>query len=232
MTLPSLSFGRKVCSAKWKVTPQDQFIKGVKSGPNASPPHPLWIETQRSGERIVKLIGYDAGPADIRRSANLKTSDESFDFLYPLQLLQWTRAHCINAIVHTLGTSYVPLKSACFFCPASKIPELWWLAGHEPDLFERALLIERNALTGRHSRFKEIDFNDSWENLVKSEGGFPSTTTCIGLGRKLSWNRWAFKNQVVDSRFKVRRDKLAHFMAMAASTLANDNSLDQRSCLY
>jgi hypothetical protein len=66
-TLPSLAFGLKSCSIKWKQKPQDQLIKGAKSGPNACPPHPIWIEARRRGERIVKLIGYDCGRADIRR---------------------------------------------------------------------------------------------------------------------------------------------------------------------
>jgi hypothetical protein len=86
-TLPSLAFGMKSCSIKWKQKPQDQVLKGAKSGPNASPPHPVWIEAQRTGQRIVKLIGYDCGRADLRRSSNLPDSDADFDYVYPLQLL-------------------------------------------------------------------------------------------------------------------------------------------------
>ncbi|EQD60340.1 hypothetical protein B1B_07821, partial [mine drainage metagenome] len=73
-TLPSLAFGMKSCSIKWKQIPQDQFLKGVTSGPNAGPPHPLWARALAAGERIVKLIGYDCGRADLRRSKNLKTA--------------------------------------------------------------------------------------------------------------------------------------------------------------
>src|SRR3546814_18075098 len=65
-------------------------------------------------------------------------------------------------------SSDLPIKSACFFCPASKIWELYWLAAHYPDLLERALVLERNALTGRHSRFSEVQFGASWEDLVRS----------------------------------------------------------------
>lgn len=61
-TLPSLAFGLKSCSIKWKQKPQDHAIKGARSGPNAAPPHPVWTEAQRRGVRIVKLIGYDCGP--------------------------------------------------------------------------------------------------------------------------------------------------------------------------
>lgn len=77
----------------------------------------------------------------------------------------------------------VPIKSACFFCPASRRWELWWLAGEHPELFEAALALECNALTGRHSRFDEVEFGASWEELVRSSDRFPSTSTTVGLGR-------------------------------------------------
>lgn len=82
----------------------------------------------------------------------------------------------------------VPIKSACFFCPASKMWELYWLAGHHPDLLERALVLERNALTGKHSRFDTIEFGTSWEDMVRNADRFPSTNTTVGLGRSFSWS--------------------------------------------
>lgn len=167
-TLPSLAFGLKSCSAKWKRIPQDQLIKGAKSGPNACPPHPIWIEARQRGERIVKLIGYDCGRADIRRSRSLPASDADFDYAYPLQILGWDRAVCIDVITEVLGAHMVPIKSACFFCPASKVWELYWLAAHHPDQLERALILERNALTGRHSRFDAVEFGGSWDDLVRT----------------------------------------------------------------
>ncbi len=56
-TLPSLAFGMSSCSLKWKAGPQDLYLKGAKRGPQAKPPHPLWLAAQAGGERIVKLIG-------------------------------------------------------------------------------------------------------------------------------------------------------------------------------
>lgn len=132
-TLPSLAFGMKSCSMKWKQGPQDQFLKGVKSGQNAAPPHPLWIRAETSGEKIVKLIGYDCGRADLRRSSGLKQTDGEFDFAYPLQLIGWAREDCVRAIASTLGPQLVPIKSACFFCPASKKWERWcWSVARSP----------------------------------------------------------------------------------------------------
>lgn len=229
-TLPSLAFGMKSCSIKWKQGPQDQFLMGAKSGPNAQPAHPIWLEAQRRGVKIIKLIGYDNGKADQRRSKNLKSSDDDFDYFYPLQLLGWERKDCVRAIVEELGTEFVPIKSACFFCPASKHWELYWLAANEPELFERALRIERVALTGKHSRFDELYFGDTWENLVRNAKSFPSSNTSVGLGRSFAWNQWAIVQGVVDSNFRVIRDKLADFAAKAAAMRGDDNALDARSC--
>lgn len=204
-TLPSLAFGMKSCSIKWKQVPQDQYLQGVSRGPSAAPAHPVWLQAQATGQRIVKLIGYDCGPADLRRSRAIKTTGEAFDYVYPLQLIGWKRIDCVRAIAAELGADMVPIKSACFFCPASKAWELWSLAADHPDLLERALLLERRALTGRHSRFDVAEFGAAWEDLVRTAERFPSSSTTVGLGRSFAWNQWAWVNGVVDGEFRVRR---------------------------
>ena len=193
------------CSVKWKQGPQDQFIKGARRGPNARPPHPVWIEARRRGQRIVKLIGYDCGAADVRRSKRLQVADDDFDSVHPLQLIGWHRGDCVRAIVQALGAGMVPVKSACFFCPASKAWELFWLAAYHPELVDKALLLERRALTGRHSRFKAIEFGATWEHLVRTADRFPSTSTSVGLGRSFAWCQWARVNGAVDEDCRVRR---------------------------
>jgi len=232
-TLPSLAFGMKSCSIKWKQVPQDQFIKGAKRGPNACPPHPIWIESQATGKRIVKIIGYDAGRADMRRSKNLPAADADFDYAYPLQVIGWARPDCVAAITAYLGADLVPIKSACFYCPASKLWELFWLAAHHPELLERALLLERRALTGRHSRFDAVEFGASWEDLVRNADSFPSTSSTVGLGRSFSWNQWARVNNVVDAEFNVlRTDDARERFATTADLLRGqgaDNAQDSRS---
>lgn len=230
-TLPSLAFGLKSCSQKWKHSCQDQFLKGARSGPNARPPHALWVSTRTTGTRIVKLIGYDCGAADLRRSKALKPADADFDYIYPLQIIGWKRPDCVQAITIALGSEMVPIKSACFFCPASKEWELYWLAASHPDLLERALLLERNALTGRHSRFDEVEFGASWEEIVRSGDRFPSTSTTVGLGRSFAWSQWAVTNGVVDTDFCVKRgnaDRI-RFARMSELRRDPDNALDSRS---
>lgn len=226
-TLPSLAFGMKSCSIKWKHVPQDYALKGCCRGPNACEPHPIWVNAQKRGVKPIKLIGYDAGPADLRRSKNLKVQDDDFKYVYPLQQLGWGRQDCVKAIIET-GLR-VPIKSACFFCPASKKWELYWLAGHHPDLFERALVMEYTALTGHHSRYDEIEFGASWEDMVNNADRFPSSNTTVGLGRSFAWNQWARVNKVTDNNGKViMKPEVAK--AHAARLNAEDNALDGRSC--
>jgi hypothetical protein len=230
-TLPSLAFGMKSCSIKWKQGPQDYVLKGCKAGPNRCEPHPIWTDAQERGVKPCKLIGYDAGAADLRRSKNLKTEDSSFQYRYPLQDLGMVRADCVALIVDELGPGMVPIKSACFFCPASKKWELYWLAGQHPELFERALRMEWVALTGKHSRFDEVEFGDSWENLVRNAERFPSTNTTVGLGRSMAWNQWARVNGIVDGQGRVIMDR--ETLLNTAARLQGDgldNAQDFRAC--
>ncbi len=105
------------------------------------------------------------------------------------------------------------------------------MAAHHPELLESALLMERRALTGRHSRFDDIEFGATWLDTVKSGGRFPSSTTTVGLGRSFSWNHWAISNDVADSDFVVKRDPAdrARFALLADLLRSDDNALDGRS---
>jgi hypothetical protein len=227
-TLPSLAFGRKSCSIKWKQGPQDQYLKGCEKGPNKRDPHPIWLDCQRRGIKPTKLIGYDAGPADIRRSAKLKESDALFEYRYPLQQLGMARGECI-ALILDEGLP-VPIKSACYFCPASQKWELWWLAGEHPELFEKALEMEVTAMTGHHTRFDEIEMGAGFMELIGSGKRWPSTSTTVGLGRSFAWNHWARMNNVCDSAGKVIADRewcLAQASKLKAS---GGNAADLRTC--
>jgi hypothetical protein len=229
-TLPSLAFGMKSCSIKWKQVPQDYLLKGCSSGPNKCEPHPLYLESLEKKRKLVKLIGYDSSPADIRRSKKVKREDEYFLYSYPLQDLGWTREDCIARILRE-GMA-VPIKSACFFCPASQKWELWWLAGKHPDLFMKALEIENGAMTGKHSRWgsDECTYGTDWEALTKLPGSFPSTSVTVGLGRSFAWNHWARQNGIVtrDGEFI---ENSARYLAKADELKGSGgNAADLRAC--
>jgi hypothetical protein len=112
-TLPSISFGRHTCSLKWKVAPQDAFLRQWE------PAKAAWAR----GQKVTRLIGYDASPADIRRHAHASTiANDLFEFRSPLLDWGWTRDRCI-ARIEDEGLS-VPPKSSCLCCGAIKPDEV------------------------------------------------------------------------------------------------------------
>lgn len=112
-TLPSISFGRHSCSQKWKIQPQDQWVARWKPA----------LDCWSHGGKVVKLIGYDASPADSRRYAHREGHvSERFDYRYPLREWGWDRARCARRIREE-GLP-VPIKSACWLCAAQKVDEL------------------------------------------------------------------------------------------------------------
>jgi len=237
-TLPSLAFGMKSCSIKWKQGPQDIILKGAKRGPMKRAPHWLWKNAQLHGVKLVKLIGYDSSKADIRRSSKVKRKmlisfkkeDADFLYSYPLQDLGWTREDCIKRIIEE-GLE-VPIKSACFFCPASQKWELWWLAGTHKDLFMKALEMEHRAMTGRHSRWgsDECTYGSDWEDLCKQPGSFPSTDVTVGLGRSFAWNHWARQEGIVDAFGNFIADQARCLRKADELKAAGGNAADRRAC--
>jgi hypothetical protein len=231
-TLPSLAFGMKSCSIKWKQGPQDYVLKGCKSGPNARDPHPLWAVSQSKGLKLVKLIGYDNSKADIRRASKVKMEDADFLYNYPLQQLGWERTDCIKRIVEE-GLP-VPIKSACWFCPASQKWELWWLAGAHPNLFMEALQIEHGAMMGKHSRWgeEECTYDHEWIKLINEPADqWPQVKITVGLGRSFAWNHWARENGIVDRETGTFIGDRDHCLAMANSLRdGGGNAADARAC--
>lgn len=155
-TLPSLAFGRKSCSLKWKRAPQD---KRVDWWPPAQ-------EAWARGQKVIKAIGYDAGPKDSKRGHDLK-DDEKYTYWYPLREWGWTRDKC--AAVIRAARLPVPVKSACFFCPASKPAEIAALCKEHPDLATRIQRMEKVAKP--NSRVIE----GLWRKATKARPGDMST---------------------------------------------------------
>lgn len=95
-SLPSIAYGFKTCSQKWKRQPIEQFLK-------------------RAGvAEYVQYIGFDA---DEPQRAKPYPGNR-----YPLIEWGWGRDECIEAIDRAGVTR--PGKSACFFCPSSKAHEI------------------------------------------------------------------------------------------------------------
>jgi hypothetical protein len=112
-TLPSLAFGFKSCSLKWKVAPQNRYCS--QWGPA--------LEAWARGGKCRKVIGYDAGSNDLKRYAQAQgLEDGDYDYVYPLIEWGWDRDRC-KAEIAAAGLP-VPPKSACYFCPATQAAEL------------------------------------------------------------------------------------------------------------
>lgn len=156
-TLPSLAYGFKRCSLKHKVAPQEKFCNHYEP----------CLEVWKQGGRVNKLVGY--GADELRRKLHVEFSDpqnKKYSLQYPLIDWGWGREECISAILQE-GLP-LPGKSSCFFCPAMKRNEIRTLYHRYPDLFERAVAIEKNAMPNLTS-VKGLGRNWSWQEFVEAD---------------------------------------------------------------
>lgn len=157
-TMPSLVFGWRSCSDKYKRRPINKFI--------------------RSWGEVTMAVGIDAGET---RRVGKNFDTESIKYWHPLIDWGWDRDACIAAL--NRAQLPIPVKSACFFCPASKKTEVIQLSVEHPDLFARAVAMERAAVG--LTAIKGLGRHWSWEELVKNSetqrGLFPEVvqTPCI-----------------------------------------------------
>lgn len=157
-TLPAVSVGMKSCSIKWKIEPFNKFVKNW---------HPA-INCWDNGGKVVKAIGFDAGPNDGRRildsNGKPRLEDEKYIFWYPL--LEWKLDREACKIVIASEGLPVPVKSACFMCGSMREHEIDRLEQESPDLLKIALRIEeqgrkrlkRNPRYGLNRRFSWIQY--------------------------------------------------------------------------
>ena len=148
--LPSVAYGFKTCSQRWKLQPQEKFLNH-------------WS----NGRYYRKAIGFDAG--EPRRAKPY--SDAKGEAWYPL--IEWDidRDDCA-AICAKENLS--PSKSACFFCPNSRRAEVKALSDTHPDLYARAIVMEKNASLqtiqglGRTWRWNDINLQLTMFDMEKS----------------------------------------------------------------
>jgi len=148
-TLPSIVYGGRTCSQRWKLEPCEKFL-------NAWQPA---AEAWGAGLQIRNAKGIDAG--EKHRAKDF--SDKKTRVEYPLIAWNWHREDCVAAIQRA-GLP-VPEKSACFFCPSSKKTEVLALAEKHPELFDRAVEMERNAKP-KLVNIQGLGRHWSWEDLV------------------------------------------------------------------
>lgn len=163
--LPSLAYGRKGCSQKFKVGPQE--VWGNKR----------FKRYFKTGEKVEKLLGYDF--KEERRWMGAKLEDKKYSYRFPLVEWEWDRAACVAAIERA-GLP-LPGKSACYYCPASTLAEIESLRVTYPDHLRDACRMEFSA---RHNlkTIHGLGRRFSWiEHLAKSAVTRADALTATGL---------------------------------------------------
>jgi hypothetical protein len=155
--LPSVAYGYKTCSQKFKIQPQLKYVNSW------SPAREVW----NNGGKITKLVGYDAGEAHRADATIPDDQEKKYDNWYPLIDWDMGRDECIETI---LGAGLcLPGKSSCYFCPNSKPSEIRQLKAIYPDLMERALRMEANSdLT----HIKGLGRNFAWKDVIATDDMF------------------------------------------------------------
>lgn len=146
-------------------------------------------EERRTFAHVVKAIGLDAGeehrrtwalaaPVKQKRLSYQQWLDQNY-FVYWYPLMEWgyDRERC-KSIIAAAGLP-VPIKSACFFCPASRKQEVLWLQEHHPDLLKRALRIESNA-QAKLTSVKGLGRSYSWASYLSRRVNLPLFDDCCG----------------------------------------------------
>jgi len=148
-TLPSVAFGfgRHACGHKYKIYPQEKYAKAW--GP--------YKQAIARGEEVRWAFGFDA--KETKRKAKVPRGVTP---IYPLREWNWDRAACIDAC-REFGL--MPRKSSCWCCPAMKKPDILELAEKHPDLLERALRIEDNALPSL-KKIKGLGSRFNWREFI------------------------------------------------------------------
>lgn len=140
-TLPSIAFGWKSCSQRWKIRPVEKWIK--KNYPN---------------DKIQFWIGFDAG--EQRRVK--ENPNKNYENYFPLIDWGWNREMCIAQI--KLAGLCLPGKSSCFFCPNMRKEEILALP---VDLQIRAMEMEKNAT--QVQEIKGLGRNKSWTSIIEAD---------------------------------------------------------------
>lgn len=152
--LPALAYGQHQCSIVWKIDPQRKFVK------NWQPARDAWAQ----GLTVTQCVGYDAGPRDsVRRFKAEGKAADGYANRFPLIEWGWDRDRCKLEIA-AAGLP-IPAKSSCFHCPASKREEIVELRERHPDLYARALDMERLAHERGLKTIKGLGRTFSWSNV-------------------------------------------------------------------
>jgi hypothetical protein len=188
---PSLAYHRNhSCATKWKVEPSERLIRGWQPA----------IRAWSYGMPVIQCIGFENEKHEIARCNRLPDSPK-YSYRMPLIEWGWDRARCVaeiesdsrlKKIAERHGVPVVPPKSACYFCPASKPEELVQLKRAEPELFARAIELERMVAP------KLLSLKGLWGRATKSR---PASWTEFATGHELLTGDEAKYNRVLTTQY-------------------------------
>lgn len=153
-SLPSLAYGYRSCSIRFKQEPQEKFLNN-------------W---QEKGEIIYRCIGFD-----YKEFHRIRVSENPNKWINAYPLVEWkiNRDRCIEIVAEERIEA---IKSSCFFCPAMKPREVIQLGEEHPELLDKALAMEERA--DLHT-VKGLGRTWSWADLINNHGN-QLTLECEG----------------------------------------------------
>lgn len=155
--LPSLAYGMRSCSQKFKHQPMEKLV--------------IRWSFDNKHERIIRAIGYGADEAHrilgkpIEKKLCRYASER---YWYPLVDWNWRRADCENAICRNRIPK--PGKSSCFFCPAMKPSEVINLSKTNPELMKTALDVEAKAQLRHRKKIGLGGEGNLWSDWIAQDG--------------------------------------------------------------
>jgi hypothetical protein len=113
-TLPSVAFGKKQCSQKWKAEPQERYIKAWKKEKGIDKNIPARCLKGIHAKEIYRIIS---------PQGTIKFLDED-GYRNEFPLIEYgIDDYASQLLIQSVGLP-VPPKSSCFFCPNRKIQEV------------------------------------------------------------------------------------------------------------
>jgi hypothetical protein len=199
--LPSIVFGWKTCSQRFKIEPQDKYIKN-------------WLKKQglSKNTHVTKFVGYD-----VDEEHRIKDySEENITVRYPLVEWDWGRFECIKCI--TDEGLPLPPKSACKFCPSTKPYQIIELYETSRSEFYEAIELERNALRGgKLNAVEGLGRDWSWWDLIKAYRYF----NMVKRGKVASINR-----KMIKMIKRINRSKPPQLQARIQANIVEMNVCD------
>lgn len=148
-TLPSIAYGFKKCSLKYKVGPFDVFLNNSI----------IAQKCIKNGFHINTFIGIDM-EEDHRAVEN---PNQKYRNIYPLISAEFGRFECAQYILS--NGLILPPKSSCTYCPSMKPWEIIALYETYPSEFYRAIRLEQNAMPNLTS-IKGLGRDFAWWDII------------------------------------------------------------------